>query len=156
MKSLLKKGRSSVLILTVYVSSFFLFSACTEEKAEPFSFAVVSDTHYKHSISETFVRPFAEEIQTTYPEVCFVAHVGDFAQDYKPSGPSYYEANLKKIKDVHCKEKECERREAKVADQAADLAKELEALKIALAAASSGSGEKDSDDVIVGYMSEDS
>ena len=96
MKRLLKKGRSSVLILTVYVSSFFLFSACTEEKAEPFSFAVVSDTHYKHSISETFVRPFAEEIQTTYPEVCFVAHAGDFADPFEPA---YYENILLKFRE---------------------------------------------------------
>ncbi len=95
MKKLLKTERLSVLILTFCVSSFFFFFACTNEKADTFSFAVVSDTHYKHVISETFVRPFSEEIHTTYPGVCFVAHTGDFAQDSKQSGPSYYETNLK-------------------------------------------------------------
>jgi len=64
---------------------------------DTFSFAVVSDTHYQqpqYTISDSFVQPFAQEINTTYPEVCFVAHVGDFAQNLHPPVPPYYETNL--------------------------------------------------------------
>lgn len=97
MKKLLKTKPGTILILTFCVS-FFLFSACSNKKADTISFAVVSDTHYKSgesTLTESFVKPFAEEINTTYPEIGFVAHLGDFAQDIKPPVQGYYETNLK-------------------------------------------------------------
>ncbi len=71
-------------------------------QTDEFSFAVVGDIHYKkplYEVSEYFVRPFANEINERYPEVRFIAQIGDFVHGGRGKSEDEMNFGLKDFAD---------------------------------------------------------